>query len=98
MLNNMLGAIALYEVYEDRCEVLRVNQEYYRITGDNPSDMEDRRWFLLNRIYKDDRDWVLNIFENAYSNPIRGGEGIFRQYRLSGELMWVHIRVFFLRE
>lgn len=36
MLNNMLGAIALYEVYEDRCEVLRVNQEYYRITGDNP--------------------------------------------------------------
>jgi PAS domain S-box-containing protein len=98
MLNNMLGAIALYEVYEDQCEVLRVNQEYYRITGDNPSDMEDRRWFLLNRIYKDDRDWVLNIFENAYSNPIRGGEGIFRQYRLSGELMWVHIRVFFLRE
>ena len=94
----MLGAIALYEVYEDRCEVLRVNQEYYRITGDNPSDMEERRWFLLNRIYKDDRDWVLNIFENAYSNPIRGGEGIIRQYRLSGELMWVHIRVFFLRE
>lgn len=98
MLNNMLGAIALYEVYEDRCEVLRVNQEYYRITGDNPADMEERRWFLLNKVYKDDRDWVLNIFENAYSNPLRGGEGIFRQYRPGGELMWVHLRVFFLRE
>ncbi len=98
MLNNMLGAIALYEVYEDQCEVLRVNQEYYHMTGDNPADMEERRWFLLKRIYKDDRDWVLSIFENAYSNPIRGGEGIFRQYRLSGELMWVHLRVFFLRE
>ncbi len=98
MLNNMLGAIALYEVYEDQCEVLRVNQEYYRITGDNPAEMEERRWFLLNRVYKDDMDWVLNIFENAYSNPLRGGEGIFRQYRPGGELVWVHLRAFFLRE
>ncbi len=98
MLNNMLGAIALYEVYEDQCEVLRVNQEYYHITGDNPIDMEEHRWFLLNRVYIDDRDWVLSIFEKAYNNPIRGGEGIFRQYRLSGKLMWVHLRVFFLRE
>lgn len=98
MLNNMLGAIALYEVYEDQCEVLRVNQEYYHITGDNPADMVDRRWFLFNRVYKDDIDWVLNIFESAYSNPIRGGEGVFRQYRPSGELIWVHLKVFFLRE
>ena len=98
MLNNMLGAIALYEVYEDRCEILRVNQEYYRITGDNPADMEEHRWFLLNKVYKDDMDWVLNIFESAYTNPLRGGEGIFRQYRPGGELMWVHLRVFWLRE
>lgn len=98
MLNNMLGAIALYEVYEDQCEVLRVNEEYYRVTGDNPAELEERRWFLLNKVYKDDVDWLLNIFENAYNNPIHGAEGIFRRYRLSGELMWMHLRVFFLRE
>ena len=98
MLNNMLGAIALYEVHENQCEVLRVNQEYYRITGDNPADMEERRWYLLNKVYNDDMDWVLRMFDNAYCNPLRGGEGIFRQYRPSGELMWVHLRVFFLRE
>lgn len=98
MLNNMLGAIALYEVYEDRCEVLRVNEEYYRITGDNPVDAGERRRFMLHKVYKDDIDWVLRIFENAYKNPVHGAEGIFRRYRLSGELMWVHLRVFFLRE
>ncbi len=98
MLNNMLGAIALYEIYEDRCEVLRVNEEYYRITGDNPADMEDRRRFMFNKIYKEDIDWVLNIFEKAYRNPIHGAEGIFRRFRSSGELMWIHLRVFFLRE
>jgi diguanylate cyclase (GGDEF)-like protein/PAS domain S-box-containing protein len=98
MLNNMLGAIALYEVFEDHCEVLRVNEEYYRITGDNPVDGGDRRKFMLHKVYKDDIDWVLRIFENAYKNPVHGAEGIFRRYRLSGELMWVHLRVFFLRE
>jgi diguanylate cyclase (GGDEF)-like protein/PAS domain S-box-containing protein len=98
MLNNMLGAIALYEVHEDHCEILRVNEEYYRITGDNPVDMGERRRFMLHKVYKDDMDWVLRIFENAYKNPVHGAEGIFRRYRLSGELMWVHLRVFFLRE
>lgn len=98
MLNNMLGAMALYEVYEDHCEVLKVNEEYYRITGDNPVDASERRRFLLQKVYKDDVDWVLRIFENAYKNPVQGAEGIFRRYRLSGELMWVHLRVFFLRE
>lgn len=98
VLNNMLGAIALYEVFEDRCEILRVNEEYFRITGDNPVDMEERRRFMINKIYKDDIDWVLNIFEKAYGNPIQGAEGIFRRYRSSGELIWIHLRVFFLRE
>lgn len=98
MLSNMLGAIALYEVYEDQCEVLRVNEEYYRVTGDNPAELEERRWFLVNKVYKDDVDWLLNIFENAYRNPVSGAEGIFRRYRLSGELMWMHLKVFFLRE
>lgn len=98
MMNHMLGAIALYEVHEDNCEILRVNEEYYRITGDNPVDMGERRGFLRHKVYKDDMDWVLRMFENAYKNPVHGAEGIFRRYRLSGELMWVHLRVFFLRE
>ncbi|MDK2965800.1 PAS domain-containing protein [Lacrimispora sp.] len=98
MLNNMLGAIALYEIFEDRCEILRVNEEYYRITGDNPIDMEERKRYVLNKVYRDDMDWVLNIFEEAYKNPLQGAEGTFRRYRNSGELMWVHLRVFFLRE
>ena len=97
-LNNMLGAIALYELYEDSCEVLRVNEEYYRVTGDNPIDMEERRRYVLNKVYKDDTDWVLNIFEEAYNNPIQGAEGVFRRHRSNGELMWLHLRVFFLRE
>lgn len=98
MLNNMLGGIALYDVYEDRCEILRVNEEYYRITGDNPVDLEERKRFVLNQVYKDDMDWVLNIFEKAYENPVRGAEGIFRRYRLNRDMMWIHLRAFFLRE
>lgn len=98
MLNNMLGGVALYDVFEDRCEILKVNEEYYRITGDNPVDMEERRRFVLNQVYWEDMDWLLNIFENAYDNPVQGAEGTFRRYRLNGELMWMHLKVFFLKE
>lgn len=98
MLNNMLGGIALYDVYEDQCEILRVNEEYYRITGDNPVDLEERKRFVFNQVYGEDLDWVLNIFEKAYENPVRGAEGIFRRYRLNREMMWLHLRAFFLRE
>ncbi|WP_394525819.1 EAL domain-containing protein [Lacrimispora sp. JR3] len=98
MMNNVLGAIALYEVYEDNCGLLRVNEEYYRITGDNPVDLGESREFLQQKVYQDDRDRVLRIFENAYKSPVHGAEGIFRRLRLSGEFMWIHLRVFFLRE
>lgn len=98
MLNNMLGGLALYDVFEDRCEILKVNEEYYRITGDNPVDAEERRRFVLNQVYWEDMDRVLDIFEKAYDNPVQGSEGILRRYRMNGELMWMRLKVFFLRE
>lgn len=98
MMNNLLGAIALYEVYDDLCEVLWANEEYYRITGDNFMETEERKRFILNKIYKDDADRMLNLFELAYKDPVSGAEGVLRRCRLDGSLMWVQLRVFFLRE
>lgn len=98
MLNNMLGGIALYEVYGDTYELLRVNEGYYRVTGCNPVDLEERRLMIGEQIHRDDRQKVLDLFRQAYENPIGGAEGTVRRYRLNGELMWLHIKVFFLRE
>lgn len=98
ILNNMLGGLALYDVCGDHVELLSVNEEYYRVTGCNPVDLEERRQFIMLQIYEEDKEKVLQIFDRAYRNSMRGAEGTVRRYRLNGELMWFHLRIFFLRE
>lgn len=98
ILNKMLGGMALYDVCGGHVELLRVNEEYYRVTGCNPVDLEERRQFIMLQIHEEDKKAVLEIFDRAYRNPFGGAEGTVRRYRLSGELMWFHLRIFFLRE
>lgn len=98
MLNNMLGGIALYEVYGDTFELLRVNEGYYRVTGCNPVDLEERRRMISGQVHREDRQKVLELFRQAYENPLGGAEDTVRRYRLNGEMMWLHMKVFFLRE
>ena len=98
MLNNILGGIAIYDVCGDTCELVRVNEGYYKVTGCNPVDLEERRQMIMEQIHKEDRKKVLELFQMAYDNPLSGAEGVVRRHRLSGELMWLQLRVFYLRE
>ena len=98
ILNNMLGGMALYDVCGEKIELLSVNEGYYRVTGCNPIDLEERRKFIMAQIHEDDQGKVLELFEAACRNPLKGSEGIIRRYRLSGELMWISLRIFFLKE
>lgn len=52
----------------------------------------------MAQIHEDDQGKVLELFEAACRNPLKGSEGIIRRYRLSGELMWISLRIFFLKE
>ncbi|MCD7996044.1 MAG: EAL domain-containing protein [Clostridiales bacterium] len=98
ILNNMLGGMALYDVCGDKIELLQVNEGYYRVTGCNPVDLEERRKSILAQIHEEDRDKVFDLFETAYKNPLKGADGTIRRYRLNGELMWISLRIFFLKE
>ena len=53
---------------------------------------------ILDTVFEDDRDQVMEIFSRARQNPIMGAEGDLRSRRGDGTSMWMHLRVFFLRE
>lgn len=98
MLNNLLGGIALYELIDgDKLEIRMVNNTYYHITGCNSVDLNERKENILKQIHPDDVPMVMEIFHNAEKSPMLGASGVFRRYRLNGELMWMHMRLFFLR-
>lgn len=98
MLNNLLGGIALYEMIDgDHLEIRMVNNTYYHITGCNSVDLNERKENILKQVHPEDIPMVMEIFNNAEKSPMLGASGVFRRYRLNGELMWMHMRLFFLR-
>lgn len=98
MVNNMLGAAAFYEMYENQITITRVNEQYYRLSGVSPDEKTDDSKKLWNHVRDDDMTTLYSIFEQAYENPKEGAHGYIHFLRTDGEVLWVYIRVFFLRE
>lgn len=98
MINNMLGATAFYDMYENRITITRVNEQYYRLAGVSPDAGIDDGRMLWNHVRDDDRMLLYSIFEQAYENPSEGGKGYGHFVRTDGKVLWVHIRIFFLQE
>ena len=97
VIENLIGGLAVYAVYPDHFELVQVNNAYYRVTGCNSIDLRERQRFISEQVQADDLPFVLDLFAQAEQNPIAGAEGTFRRYRASGQLMWMHMKVFFLR-
>ena len=95
LMNNILGGIAFYSVSGDNVEIIRVNEEYFKVTGTNPVDLEARKGNALQDVYKDDRKKTLEIFDDAYKNILSGADGDIRRKKDDGSIIWMHIRVFF---
>ncbi|NLL78759.1 MAG: EAL domain-containing protein [Clostridiales bacterium] len=98
MVNNILGAAAFYDIYENKVEIVRVNDQYYQLTGIDASDKEKVGQRLWDYVQGEDRQAMLSIFDEAYENRVNGAQGYIHFRRTDGEMLWVYLRVFFLRE
>ena len=98
MLNNALGPCAVYDIYENQVEVTRVNEQAYRLAGLDASDSKDLSRKIWNNVRDDDRRTLLALFEQAYERQPASVEGYIHYLRVDGKVLWVRVRVFFLRE
>ena len=98
MLNNILGATAFYEMYENQIEITRVNEQYYQLLGISSGEDADYGRKMWNNVLDDDRPILFSIFEHAYEKPSEGGQGYVHYLRADGKVLWVYLKVFFLRE
>lgn len=98
MLSNILGGIALYEIVDDELHICMVNDRYYRITGCNAVDLKERSTLITKQIYPQDLPVALDIFQRAEKAGSFGASGVFRRYRLNGEIIWLDLRAFFLHK
>ena len=98
MLNNILGAAAFYDMYENNIEITRVNEQYYQLAGISSKDEAEYSKKIGNHVRDDDRNVLYTIFSNAYENGNGGGQGYVHFLRTDGTVLWIYLRVFFLRE
>lgn len=98
MLNNILGAIAFYDVHDDTIELLRANEHYYKTTLTNPVDLAEYSQNMLSSIVEEDHEQAFRIFHDSYQNPVDGAAGDIRKTASDGTVIWLHLHAYFLRE
>lgn len=54
-MNSMVGAMGIYELSGGRLELLRVNDDYYKLTGTTPEDFNSMAKDIMPLIHEDDR-------------------------------------------
>ena len=98
IVNNILGAVAFVEIYDNTLEVIRTNDTYERtiMTGDKNDVI--RHKFPMQNVYDEDKMLLWNTFKKAYENPLEGASCEIRYIKSDGGLVCYRIRTFFLRE
>lgn len=98
MINNVLGAIAFYELHENGISITRVNDQYYKLVGIPENAKLDDKKMFWNHVRDDDRTRLHAMFLRAYEKPLDGACDFVHFIRADGEILWVYMRVFFLQE
>ena len=95
--NNILGPTAFYDMFDNRIEITRVNEQYYKLAGIENLQEDDYNKKFWNHVRDDDRSLLFSIFEQAYERP-EGAHGYIHFVRNDDSCLWIYIKVFFLRE
>ncbi len=98
MVNNILGPAAIYDIHDRQIEITRVNEQYYRLAGLDVSNNKELGRKIWNSVRDDDRHVFQDLFEQAYEQRPAASEGDIHYLRVDGKVLWVRVRVSFLRE
>lgn len=98
VVNNMIGAAAFYEMYDNQIHISRVNTQYYRMAGIPEDAVNKGGEKLWEHVRDDDLTLLYSMFEQAYENRIEGARGYIHYVRTDGKVLKIYLRLFFLRE
>ena len=98
MLNNILGPVAFYSLKNGNVDITRFNQQFFRLIGLEPDELEKRRYHIQEFFHPEDRPRFFELLENAKKNRMSGESGFFRVYKPGGAIFWMQLHVYYLRE
>lgn len=87
MMNNILGAVAPYDLCDGRLELFQVSEQYCFVAQTTGMSLEKVRKTIPDIVLEDDRNQVMEIFNRTRQNSIKGAEGRLRGRREGGTSM-----------
>ena len=98
MLNNILGPVCIYRWKGDAVDIIRYNQQFYRMVGIELGDMNRRLSGIQNFIFPEDREKMYDMLARALRDRLNGASGVVRVYKPSGALCWIALQMYYLDE
>lgn len=95
LFNSVIGAIGIYELVDDRLEVLRVNDGYYSMFGYTPHTFHSDSPDLFQHVHPDDRGRVCDACRQAATEH-DAREVVFRRIRMDDTQLYIHAKVRYL--
>ena len=84
MLNNIIGAVAIYSLKDNQLDIIRYNQQF--MDSVNIPDFVDRLEGIEKFMPEEDRDNIFKALHEAKNNKLTGSSSTFRFYRTDGIL------------
>lgn len=97
MVNNILGAICFFEMKEDNVSIIRMNEQYERLTGASELD-EDYTTNFVHSILPEDRSLLFDALRMSMLTPLSATRCDIRYLKPDATILYLHIRLFFLHE
>lgn len=95
MLNNIIGAVAFYELHDDNTvDIVRYNEQFYKSV--NVPDFMDRLVDIGQFLPDVDKPKMLQYLHEAMENRLNGAEGFLRFYKTDGTLSSYLIHYYYL--
>ena len=93
LLNNILGAVAIYRYHDGKLFLQKGNERYDRLQSLKDLDMD-----ILETVHPDDKASYIAAIQQAVDARDDGAEVTLRVYHDDHRMLWLHIRLFFLSE
>lgn len=97
MINNMLGAVVFYDVYEGQIRLLRYNEQYAALLG-NSRLVPNTHIRFGEELYQEDYHKIFHMFKEAQKNRHVGAEVDIRRRKNDDSVIWLHLKTFFLHK
>lgn len=95
LIGGVFGGLGIYELYNDKLEVIRVNDGYMQIMGYSPVDFTGERYDIWGKVHPDD----IEKSKNACLEASRTGKAVrvtVRRYDRNGKIRYldgIHTRL-----